>query len=178
MPVALSTPCPSALPRRFHSLDIGEPISVRLVIFGSPSDLRARLKELRFSPTSSILLVVHLSSCIAPNEAMELLDQATARAARVVLIPPRGNSTSSENLRKIAGQQHWPGSVLIEPEPERAVIGAMQSLREGDTFALLWSNEPGLSDPSSLVVQGARWRSSWDAPENGEFHWLPPELGV
>lgn len=63
--------------------------------------------------------------------------------------------------------------VLIEPDPERAVVGSMQWLRPGDTFCVLWPREQGPSSLRTVIGLGSCWRGAWDEPENGEFHAFP-----
>ena len=158
---------------QFQDLEIGEPITVRLACFHSTADIRASLKMLRRPPTPNLTLVIHLPRRLGGQELMGLLDQATGMAGRVVLTPPQENTTGSERQFQMAGRQKWPCQVQIEPEALRAVVGAMQSLKAGDTLALLWPDEVGMADPASLVALGARWRASWEVPEDGEFYWLP-----
>jgi len=159
---------------QFQNLEIGEPITVRLTCFHSTADMRASLKMLRRLPTPNLTLVIHLPRNLGGQELMGLLDQATGVAGRVVLIPSQASATATERQLQMAGRQQWPCQVQIEPEALRAVVGAMQSLRAGYTLALLWPDEAGIADPASLVALGARWRASWEVPEDGEFHWLPP----
>ncbi len=176
------TAAAAALRRRnrgkLRNLDIGEPIAVTLALFDSPADLGACLKELRSVSGPDLLLLVHLCTSFAGQEMMGLLDLATGMAERVVLVPSPGVSTFIEESLPVAGMPRWPCPVQFEPDPLRAVVGAMQSLLPGQTLAVLWPDTPGLADPSALVALGARWRSSLEAPENGEFHWLPPANDV
>lgn len=75
-------------------------------------------------------------------------------------------------------QQHVPDAVsrvVFESDLPRAVITAMLSLREGDHLSLLigpWR----MAIAREAVERGLRWRSSWETPNGGEFHDLPPEL--
>ncbi len=157
---------------RFCTLDIGEPISVRLAYYPALVELRHALKELSPSPTP-LTVVVQLPARIGREEFLALLDLTTARARRVVLIAQAGTLPFLSKLEQLAVQFQWPCPVQLEPEAERAVIGAMQSLQAGEAMALLWPEESGLTDPALLVAQGARWRAAWEAPEEGEFHPLP-----
>lgn len=60
--------------------------------------------------------------------------------------------------------------VLVEPDPKRAVVGAMQWLRARDAFCAIGPREQALE---RFIALGAAWRGSWDEPENGEFHDCP-----
>ncbi len=173
----MSGPAPRMRPTtvgKFHKFDIGEPIIVKLALVRSPADLRACLSELRSFRKGRLFLVARLPGEIGRDGWMALLDTATPLAGRVILVPPQAPTLTLEPLPEIVACQTWPCPLAVEPDPQRAVVGTMQSVSMGDTLAVLWP-ETGVAELLSHVVQAARWRSSWEAPEEGEFHWLPPE---
>ncbi len=161
----------------FRAVKIDEPISVWVATFRSPREQGRCLGELMHRKPPGLVVVSYIASSFPPLEVAALLDLSTGIARRVVLTtapcsPEPGTRVTADNLRAET-QRRWPCLVQFEPEPERAVIGVMQSLREGDTLVLLWPDDANVPSASSLVAQGARWRASCDTPEDGEFHWLP-----
>ncbi len=159
---------------KFHKFDIGEPICVKLALVRSPADLRDCLSELRSFRKGRLFLVARLPDEIGRDGWMAMLDTATPLALRVILVPPQAPALTLEPLTEIVAHHTWPCPLVVEPDPQRAVIGIMQSVTMGDTLAVLWP-ETGVAELLSLVLQAARWRATWEAPEQGEFHWLPPE---
>jgi hypothetical protein len=159
---------------KFHRFDIGEPICVKFALVGSPADLRECLNELRSFRKERLFLVARLPGGIGRDGWMAMLDTATPLTLRVILVPPQAPALTLEPLTEIVTDHRWPCPLAVEPNPQRAVIGIMQSVAMDDTLAVLWP-ETGVAELLSLVVQAARWRATWEAPEDGEFHWLPPE---
>ncbi len=181
MAMMRSAPEALAFTGRFQSVEIGEPISVLVGTFRSPLDQGRLLGELTLRRLQELTLVVHVPLHLPPLEMGELLDLAAGIARKVVVTTSpvdRGSTVSLtvDDLRSECRRQR-PCLLLFEPESQRAVVGSMLALEVGDTFALVWPDDPDLPDPTALIIQGARWRASLESAEDGEFYWLPPEPG-
>ncbi len=135
-------------------IDIGEPIKVHLWHPRTTEEVARLTQELSQQLPEDLTCVA-----VAPRNASpqwgERLGAVLRLAQRAV---PAGNPQVFGSYAK-----------LTEPDLYRAVVGAMQWLRPGSSFVLVW---PGWQDPSKahwLLEQGRRWRAAWDAPEDGQF---------
>lgn len=104
-----------------------------------------------------------------------LLDQV-GTADRVVLTAAKASTAAQwpiqwGDLRAEADKRRMK-SVQIETAVDRAVIGAMQSLQAGDTFAVLVSADIETDRVTGWLIQGARWRGSLEAQDEDVFHHL------
>lgn len=175
-------PAPILSSPHFRILDVGEPVDVRVGLFLSEADLSGCLEELCRPDVSSLHLVIRGSAPL--EKSLRQLrsfpaPRLSADYLTLVWVPhePGRHVVTASDLWNVC---HAPrGNLyLTESDPARAVIGTMQWLRGGDTFALLWPAELGFEVAESLVTQGASWRASLEAPEEGEFHPLPPAAGA
>jgi|GEM_PF-4522296 len=152
-------------------LSLGESIPVHLASPSSRQDYQRALRGLRGPGSSRRTVLLALSACADATELEGLLDQASSKAARVVLTWAGSHAAPEASARWQPGGR-WPAQVLLEHDPFKAVVGAMLALNVGDSLAVLWPR--GDETPIRYWIhQGERWREHWEAPEEGEFHPLP-----
>lgn len=165
----------------FRRLVLDEAIGVWVGSCG-PDDVDAALTACsRLGGAST--LVLWLPRALAPEHVCRALGRAATVAETLVLIANdrdryRWGALGDSDVRAVArrgGREN--GRVLIEPDPRRAVVGAMQWLGPGDSLYILWPDEPDCLALDGLIALGAAWRGAWDEPENGEFHNAPRGLG-
>ncbi len=171
----------TAYRRRLQVLNIGEPIDVRLGLLSSVTDLSACLEELEERDVSNLVLVIRCRAGLAAAlwEAWPSRKPVILADYLTLVWVPEGRGRQDITCDHLWGICHARrGSLyLTEHDPTRAVVGSMQMLHAGSTFALLWPADLGLESAADLITQGGRWRASRDEPEEGVFHHLPPEAG-
>lgn len=150
------------------SLNIGEPIGVRVGLVHSEADMVLHLKGLKGAHYKGRTLVLGLWSIGRRWNLAGLLDLAQAKAERVILTYAMESVAPADPL----------GLALLEADPARAIIGAMMSLRHGESLDVLWPAARGMHEVMSHIRQGELWRATWEAPENGEFHKLAQQPNV
>lgn len=129
------------------------------------------------SPHGRFTLVLWLPRALSPEDAMRSINLAGAMADTLVLVASdedrlRWGALGENDLRALARAGGGKG-VLVEPDPKRAVVGAMQWLRPDDTYCVVGPPDHDRVAVESLIALGATWRGAWDQPENGEFHDCP-----
>ena len=129
------------------------------------------------SPRGRFTLVLWLSRALPAENAIRSIERAAAMADALVLVASdedrlRWGALGENDLRALA-RGGGGKSVLLEPDPKRAVVGAMQWLRPDDVFCVVGPRDDDLVAVERLIALGATWRGAWDQPENGEFHDCP-----
>lgn len=158
------------LPQR---LDLDEVLNAWACTCG-PNELEAALRTFsHVSRTGRVTLILHLPQAIGADAAIRTVAWAGGVADRLVVVASeedraRWGALAVGDLRALA-QETREVQVLVEPDPERAVIGSMQWLRPHDTFFVVWPGDAAGSALTRLLAFGASWREAWDEPENGEF---------
>lgn len=149
-----------------------------------PDDVDAALTACsRLVRGGASTLVLWLPRALSPEQVCRALGRAATVAETLVLIADdrdryRWGALGKSDVRAVARRGGREGGrVLIEPDPRRAVVGAMQWLGPGDSLYILWPDEPDRLALDGLIALGAAWRGAWDEPENGEFHDAPRGLG-
>ncbi len=126
----------------------------------SPREIEGALLELASLPRTGRTKVV---LCLPADTDGDLAARAIGRAETIAdLVVVASDSIDATGTR-----------VLVERDAIRAIVGAMQGLRRGDTFAVIGGPEAGGRPVAASIGLGASWRASWDEPEAGEFHLLP-----
>jgi len=165
---------------KFRRVEINEPIRVLVGLAETALDVGGCLAELQARVETRLILVINIPDGLREEDLADVLRVAAALSDRLVLTADeRGRQAWGQLLLSDIDVSHCQidqrGMVFTDPLPGRAVIAAMQGLNSGETFAVIWPNGSGFDSISSLVVQGARWRATWEAPEDGEFHYLPQQ---
>ena len=161
----------------WERFDLDEPIDVRCGRFNGSDELSRLFRSLS-QPAhggTALTLVVCLSADQQTLNLGTLLD-ALANVARVVITSVAEETvnrwpTTFGDLRAEADRRGLK-SVRVESDAERAVIGAMQMLHAGDTFAVLAPTEISHERLTGWLTQGARWRGSLEVQDDDGFHHL------
>lgn len=156
---------------------IEEPIKVWLGRYHAADEF-ARLcnhlwKTRPAADTLTVVICLHANDDVLNLKAF--LDPLGA-VVRVVLTSAKPSTAAKwpllwSDLRAEADTRRMK-SLQIEPDADRAVIGAMQSLQAGDTFAVLASTDIEAERVAGWLIQGARWRGSLEAQDEDVFHHL------
>ena len=101
-----------------------------------------------------------------------LLDAACVKADRVILTLAGAGCDRMADFQLLSARRS--SVVWFEADPFRAIVGVMQSMQSDDSMRILWSAQHPIDEPRDYVEQGLRWRASFELPEEGEFHRLPP----
>lgn len=159
---------PTGAPLR--RLELGEPLNawVQLCV---PTEEGPGPSGLRAAPRSGeTTVVVRLAQTIGAGAALDAIASAAGLADRLVLIASDEDRLSWGALQvgDLRAAAAAPVRLLIEPDPEHAVVGAMQWLARGDTFLVAWPRDER-STLDRFIALGVSWRAAWESPENGEF---------
>ncbi|MFN8643906.1 MAG: hypothetical protein U0802_20460 [Candidatus Binatia bacterium] len=161
----------------FERCDLDESIDVRVARYDA-GELSAVMEACSELPRARrVTIVAALPRAAHAAAARAAIARAGLLAHTLVVVTidddlERWGGLTPGDLRALA-RGFGDARVLLEPAPGRAVVGAMQWLAAGDTFAVLWPRDRDLPDPGALVRAGGAWRAAWDAPEDGEFHDAP-----
>jgi hypothetical protein len=126
---------------------VGEPLTVAVARYRTPAELDEFVGTLASLEANHLTVVFGTAGPAAPAALARRVDRLVVTADRP--LPP------------VAG---------YEPDPFRAVVGAMTTLRAGDGLVVLVPAGWAGPSPEYLVEQGRRWRAAADAPHDGEFY--------
>lgn len=165
----------------FRQVVIDEPLQAWVGWYGRTDVDEALRACSRLQKLGNLTLVLRLPPASSPAHAFSALVRAGVSVGTFVLVASEDDrrlwgALTESDLRALA-RGGGARSILVEPDPKRAVIGAMQWLEPHDTFCVLWPNEPDRPALEAYVASGAAWRCSWDEPENGELHDGPRGAG-
>lgn len=160
---------------QFESFSIGEPVSIFVGHYDSPAQFADYCFDLRRLELQNTTVVCHLPINGTLNQLEHFVMQCSDCHADCCIITgddPIRNGSSMHLLSDL--QPVWKSRsatpLLQESNTERAVVGAMMRMREGDSLVLLWPDAAIDPTPSSLIGLGRRWRSSMANTEEGVYH--------
>lgn len=166
-----------ANPGFLRPFDIEEPILVWFGRYLDDDDLsRACRQLLKLRNADGALTVVICRHADDVELKLGALLDQVGTVDRVVLTATKPSTAAQwpvswGDLQAEADKRRMK-SVRIETAVDRAVIGVMQSLQAGDTFAVLTSADIDADRVTGWLIQGARWRGSLEAQDEDVFHHL------
>jgi hypothetical protein len=161
----------------FKEIRSDEPVAVLVGEYRTWAELDALIAQAAELSPKPLAMVLHLPAYGLKDRkaAGEAVLKAAAGGWKVALTAEAEHVGywAAAGLAEIAAEAGHAGRIVVEPESDRAVIGAVQWLRAQESIVVFWPKQPQINPVEGLVYRGFAWRGACQDAENGDYASAP-----